>query len=229
MPYRRLPNTDASRYRALETSLNKSFSVHHSELAFSQKTLLQIKSFLPTFKLALAVYKENSDQLRKLSDQTSQHNKSLRLYVSHFLQVLNLAILRGEYKESVRNYYGLDAKASNLPDISSDSQLLKWTKQVIDGEELRIREGGVPMSNPRIAMVKIKFEQFTQSAQSLKVSQQSTKHAQAKVADLRDGADKLILELWNEIEATYNSLSAEERRTKSAIYGVKYVYRPGEQ
>lgn len=229
MPYRRLPNTDASRYRALEAALNKSLTVHHTELAFSQKVLLQVKSFLPTFKLAMAVYKENSDQLKKLSEQSAQNNKSLRLYFSHFLQVLNLAIIRGEYKEAIRTYYGLDPKAGNLPDITSDTLLYKWTKKIIEGEELRIREGGVAMTNPRIAMVKIKYETLMQSAQSLKISQQSTRLAQTKIADLRDQADALILDLWNEIEATYEALHADERRDMCAQYGVKYVFRPGER
>ncbi len=229
MPYRRLPNTDASRYRALETALNKSMAVHHTELAFSQKVLLQVKSFLPTFKLAMTVYKENSDQLKKLSEQTALNNKALRLYFSHFLQVLNLAIVRGEYKDTVRSYYGLDIKAGNLPDTTSDALLYKWSKKIIEGEELRIREGGLAMTNPRIAMVKIKYETLIQSTQSLKISQQSTKLALAKIAELRDQADALILELWNEIEATYEALQTDERREQCSQYGVKYVFRPGER
>lgn len=204
-------------------------AVHHSELAFSQKVLLQVKSFLPTFKLAMAVYNENSEQLKKLSEQSAQNNKSLRLYFSHFIQVLNLAIIRGEFKDTIRTYYGLDTKAGNLPDITSDALLLKWTKKIIEGEELRIREGGVAMTNPRIAMVKIKYETLIQSAQSLKISQQSTKLAQTKIADLRDQADSLILDLWNEIEATYEALQADERREQCSQYGVKYVFRPGER
>ena len=229
MPYRRLPNTDAARLRALETALNKSIAVHHTELAFSQKTLLKLKSFLTSYKLALTLNKEHTAQLKKLSDQTANNNRSLRLYFSHFVQVLNMAIIRGEYKPQIRTYYGFDEKATNLPDVVTDAMLVQWTKKIIEGEELRTREGGVPMSNPRIAIVKIKYDLFLRSAQSLKISQQSTKNAQLKIAEMKSMADAIILLMWNEIEAGCNGTSAEERRQQAEEYGVKYVFRPGER
>jgi len=40
MPYRRLPNTDAARVRALKTALDKGKEVPPHKLAYSAKTVL---------------------------------------------------------------------------------------------------------------------------------------------------------------------------------------------
>jgi len=229
MPYRRLPNTDTARYKAIETAVNKSFSFHPIELPFSQKILLQLKSFLPTYKQALTIYKENVSQQKELSDLFHGNSKRLKLYVSHFIQVLNFAILRGEIKEKARSYFGLSEDATNLPLFKTDEDLVKWTEILINGEELRIREGGLAMSNPKIALVNIRYEDFKKTKNAYLVSKKSTKLAQEKVAKLRDKADELILELWNDIEANFSDGTADERRAKCSDLGVKYVYRPSER
>ncbi|MBS1231390.1 MAG: hypothetical protein H6R35_228, partial [Bacteroidetes bacterium] len=47
MPYRRLPNTDAARIRAMRIALEKGREVHPSHMAFSPKTVVRLQKFLP--------------------------------------------------------------------------------------------------------------------------------------------------------------------------------------
>ena len=53
MPYRRLPNTDVARLRALRTAYTIGKELPPFKLAFSQSTLQKIQSFLPSFEKIL--------------------------------------------------------------------------------------------------------------------------------------------------------------------------------
>jgi hypothetical protein len=229
MPYRRLPNTDEARKRALDAAVSRSMSVHPTDLPLSQRTLLQAKSFLPLFKQALSLYQLNSKAHKKASKEFSEASRNLRLYISHFIQVLNFAIFRGEFKEEIRKYYGLDTKAVYLPDLSSEENLLIWAKRIIEGEDTRIRSGGTAMSNPRIAMVKIKYDAYINIAHSCKICRQSSEHSHNTVVSLRNQADSLILSIWNETEASFAGLDSENKRKKASEYGISYVFRPSEK
>ena len=54
MPYRRLPNTDAARVRALKRALELGKKYSPEMLAFKQSTLNKILAFLPIFEQASA-------------------------------------------------------------------------------------------------------------------------------------------------------------------------------
>ena len=104
MPYRRLPNTDAARIRALRIALEKGREVHPNLVAFSQKSIVRIQRFLPQF--------ENMIQLQRQS-YASQNNKSrdyaetvrkARLYLTHFIRVMNMAFFRGDLPVETRAF-----------------------------------------------------------------------------------------------------------------------------
>ena len=59
--------------------------------------------------------------------------------------------------------------------------------------------------------------------------QNITNRASMKVAELREQADQLIQEMWNEVENSLVHLSDEEKREKASEYGIVYVYRASEQ
>ena len=60
------------------------------------------------------------------SPKFSEHAKKARLYVSHFIQVLNFCIARGEMKPAIRSYYGLEEKSSKVPPLLTEQDLLFW-------------------------------------------------------------------------------------------------------
>ena len=49
MPYRRLPNTDSARIRAMKSALEKGSTLHPFKLAYNQDVYVKIKTFLPKF------------------------------------------------------------------------------------------------------------------------------------------------------------------------------------
>ncbi|MBP5589067.1 MAG: hypothetical protein J6X26_00855, partial [Bacteroidales bacterium] len=50
MPYRRLPNTDAARIKAMKTALERGKEIPPYELAYSSKNMVRIQRFLPLFE-----------------------------------------------------------------------------------------------------------------------------------------------------------------------------------
>ncbi len=227
MPYRRLPNTDQARLRALQTAVILGQKKDVEELAFSVKSLSRLRSFYTNFETTLIHHKLARTQQEKSSNSYLETVRKARLYLSHFMQVLNFAIQRGDIKASVREFYGFNDKKS--PSLIMDSEVLDWGKKIIEGEHKRVNHGGNPLYNPSIALVKVKFDQFVDAYHFQKTLQSNTARWTSKVADLRKEADEIILEIWNEVEERYSDLPDDLKREKAMEYGLTYVYRPMER
>lgn len=229
MPYRRLPNTDQARLRALKAAKKKGELIVPYELAFSQKLLLELQAFLPQFEQAISQYNFSKDRQAKYGRLSIDQFKSARLYVSHFLQVVNMGIIRGEMKPDVRTYYGLEVEDKSVPELTTEQALIHWGEMVIKGEEKRMMTGGSRIYNPSIAMVKVKYEKFVEYYNNHKDLLVTTEKMHDKVLELREKGDRLILNIWNEVEARFEDHNPEEKRAKSAVYGVVYLLRKHEK
>jgi len=228
MPYRRLPNTDSARIRALKAAYSKGKSNPPSQLAFSQSTFSKVELFINSFQNALAHYKVAYNQQVESGKEYSQILKKAKLYLSHFIQVLNMAIARGELPASVREIYGMDLDENRMPSLTTEKELIEWGKKIIDGEMQRLQKGQAPITNPTIAVVRVRFEQFLEAYNHHKILQQNTRRLLNDVNNLRVTADSIILSIWNEVEDYFKDLPDEERRLKASEYGVAYVYRKNE-
>ncbi|MEA1898046.1 MAG: hypothetical protein U9N53_10350, partial [Bacteroidota bacterium] len=49
-----------------------------------------------------------------------------------------------------------------------------------------------------------------------------------KLANLRNEANQIILQIWNEVEDSYKDLPEDMKREKAIQYGLAYVYRKNE-
>ena len=115
-----------------------------------------------------------------------------------------------------------------VPDLISNEQLLEWGQKIIEGEQRRTAQGGVPIYNPSIAKVNVMFTLFKEGYQTQKLHQKATARVLQEVADYRKKVDEIILEIWEEVEKHNTSLSPEERLTQNREYGIVYYYRKGE-
>ncbi len=229
MPYRRLPNTDQARLRALKTALDKGSRMNPREMAFSQKLLLNLRFFVPKYEQAIQQYLFSKEKQAKAGHQLGEHFKSARMYVSHFLQTLNMCIARGEIKASDRRFYGLSAGNKAVPEIGTEQQLIKWGQRTIDGEEKRTLQGGTRLFNPSIAKVKVHLEMFLESNNNHRNLVEYSQKMHSMVVGKRQEANRLILQVWDETEGTFSHLDAETRREACSAYGVVYIYRPNER
>lgn len=229
MPYRRLPNTDQARVRALKSAVEKGDVYNVRDLAISLKTLFEARNFLVRFDAAQLYYIQCYQNQSKASRKHQANVKMARLYISHFIQVLNLAVLREEIKETHRGLYGLP-DVNNLPDLISEAALVEWGRKIIAGEQQRNAQGGIPIYNPTIARVKVHYDIFLDSYERQKSYQSLTSRCLDELSSMRGRADELILDIWNQVEAKFQDvLPNDVCLDKCRDYGLVYYYRSGEK
>ena len=228
MPYRRLPNTDAARLKALKQAYQKGKELTPFKLAFTQSTFNRVQAFLPNFEAVIRLYKNTCTVTVTKNKEYPTLYKKAKLYISHFIQVMNMAIARGELHANIRTFYGLNEHDGKVPEMNTEVEVIKWGERVIAGETERLRKGMTPVSNPTIALVKVRYEQFMNAYRSKKITQKNNIRILNDVVSLRTNADEIIVNVWNEVEKYYANLSDDLMRERAAEYGVSYVYRRNE-
>lgn len=230
MPYRRLPNTDQARLRALNAALGQARSVSPGELLFSQKVALEAASFTPLFEQAVQTSLDCRDRQVAVSRQVAEAGRVARLYLSHFVQVFNMCIARGEIKPAARALLGLQECGSAVPDLSTDKALIEWGRKVVGGEEQRMASGGGNrIYNPSIALVKVKLQIFEENYNKHRDILQTAQKFKDKLEEVRGRADEIILQIWNEVEDRVQPVDTEDKRDVCQSYGMVYFYRPQER
>ena len=220
MPYRRLPNTDQARVRALKAAVEKGDVYNVRDLAISLKTLFEARNFLQRFEAAQIYYTQCYENQSRASRKHQANVKTARLYISHFIQVLNLAVLRDEIKAVHKKLYDLP-DANVVPDLLSEASLVEWGKKIIEGEQRRTGQGGIPIYNPTIARVKVHYDIFLDSYERQKNYQALTNRSLDELSSMRERADELILDIWNQVEAKYQDVTPnEDRLDKCRDYGL---------
>lgn len=229
MPYRRLPNTDQARLKALKIAVQQANRATFNEQALSFKTLNEAKNFLIQFETRLTQYHQTVENRVNSAKQYRTVVANARMYVSHFIQVLNLAVIRGDIKKEQKELYKLDTNVHTVPDLATDVALLEWGQNIIQGENERIRKGGFPIYNPTIAKVQVHYDQFKEYHATQKLHQSTAMRNWEELNALRETADTIILDIWNQVEEHYAMCKPYERLCNCEAYGIVYYYRKGEQ
>ncbi len=228
MPYRRLPNTDISRIRALKKAIEKSSSVDFMDVALSMNTLNEAKSIVYRFERLTLRYQQTFDTQVKANIAFKNKVKAARLYISHFIQVLYMSVLRSEIKTQHLEFYNLQKLDLTLPELNTNEQILEWGEKIISGEKMRIEQGGVPIYNPSIAKTKVMYAQFRDGYKTQKIHQNATNRMQEEVSNYRKFVDDIILKIWDEVEIFNLKFDSDLRLDKNREYGIIYYYRKGE-
>jgi len=228
MPYRRLPNTDSARMKSLKSAYEKGKDLPPFKLAFSPGSFRRMQAVLPQFENAISEHKNSLNLQAEKNKEYQKRLKKVRLYISHFVQVVNLAITRGDLAPDTRNYFGLVEDERKVPSLSSEDDVIRWGEQLIDGERLRRNKGMNPVTNPTIAVLKVHFDKFMEYHNYQKSLKDRSQRAQEHLSERRAQVDGVIQQIWNEVEHTYGDLPEEMRREKSSEYGLIYVFRKNE-
>ena len=133
MPYRRLPNTDLARLHALQNAVQRAQGADYTEQVIPYKTLSELQRFLVSFENVVMQSKDNYKTSVNANKQYRHIVQNARMYISHFIQVLNLAVIRGEIKREQKLLYGLDPLNHVVPDLSTEEGILEWGKKIIEG------------------------------------------------------------------------------------------------
>ena len=82
MTYRRLPNTDQARVRALKAAVEKGDVYNVRDLAISLKTLFEARNFLQRFEAAQIYYTQCYENQSRASRKHQANVKTCLLYTS---------------------------------------------------------------------------------------------------------------------------------------------------
>ncbi len=229
MPYRRLPKTDQARIRALRAAVESSVQNGVFTNVLSHNTYYKAKTFLERFAREVSTYKRcvAEQSTKRGNEKYEAALKRARMYVSHFIQVLSMSIMRGEIARSKRPYYGLPQDEDTIPNLFSEVAVLEWGAKIMEGERRRQSEGGVPIYNPTMGRVSVAYELFKEMYDRQQGLQSCTAESLRNISDMRFECDEIIFEAWGEIEKAFSSFTGEKKIKKCAEYGVIYYYRTG--
>lgn len=228
MPYRRLPKTDQARLHALQRAVQQAANAPYNEQAINYRTLSEAQRFLMQYENQVAQYHANFDSKVTANRQYRHRVRNARMYISHFIQVLNLAVIRGEIKRSQKELYKLDPKSNALPDLTTEEGLIEWGQNIIDGEQQRTAAGGFPIYNPAINKVKVHYEMFKEDYTSHLLHKKTHSRVFEDTEILRKQVDEIILSIWDQVEAFYKDELPYAKLRKCQSYGMIYYYRRGE-
>ncbi len=228
MPYRRLPNTDSARLKSLKSAHVKGKDLPPFKLAFSPNSYMKIKSVLPLFEHAIYEHKNSLNIQAEKNKEYQNRLKKVKLYISHFIQVVNMAISRYELMPDCRADFGLEADEKRVPHLNSEEEIIEWGHKLIEGERKRRMKGLNPVTNPTIAVLKVHYDKFLEYYNYQKSLKKRSQRAQEQLNEMRVQVDLVIQQIWNEVEGTYGDLPEEMRREKASDYGLVYVFRKNE-
>ena len=227
MPYRRLPNTDNARIKALKVAIEK-----HNSLFGQGVISLDIRRMelmLRNFENAQLRYRDSLETQAASNRKFQKLVKNARLYISHFIQVMNLCVIRNEIKKEQKQLYNIDPDNFTVPDLTSNDALLYWGDSLMKGEQARLGQGGAPIYNPTIARVNVAFSQFKDAYFNQKSYQNTTSRQLDVLSEQREDIDNVLSTLWNQIESAFANLPAKERLERCKEYGVVYYLREDEK
>ncbi|MDR2955877.1 MAG: hypothetical protein LBV43_12430 [Prevotella sp.] len=227
MPYRRLPNTDNARIRALKIAIEKNNTLFGQDVI--QLDIRKLETLLRNFENAQVRYRTSLERQASANKKFQKLVKSARLYISHFIQVLNFCVIRSEIKKEHKQLYNLEADDYTVPDLISNDSILYWGENLIKGEQLRLSQGGAPIYNPAIARVNVAFSQFKDAYFAQKTHQNTTNRELETLSNQRDDIDYVLATLWNQIETAFANLPNKERIERCKEYGIVYYLRREEK
>lgn len=144
------------------------------------------------------------------------------LYISHFFQAFFNGIARGIFAAAELAFFKLDISSRSVPYIKSDSKLIEWGDNLIDGNLLRVTAGCAAMANPTAAEVTTVFNSYKTAGIAHSNLKEGYEDAIKTVDELRAQVDVIILQAWNEVETYYSKYDIETRRQYGREWGITY-------
>jgi len=181
------------------------------------------------FENTVTQYKANFDSKVDANKKYRLIVQNTRMYISHFIQVLNFAVLRGEIKREQKRLYKLKEDSNTLPDLSTEEDLLVWGKNIIEGETARMGQGGIALNCPAINKVKVHYDMFRESQLNQSMHRMSANRLSGDIDTQRQEVDRVILQIWDAVEAHYSKRLPYDRMRCCENYGMKFYYRPYEK
>jgi hypothetical protein len=220
MAYRRLPNTDKARITAL-IKLSEIVLVDDCMVLLNHKeTIKGFKEIFGGLIESREGYVAKRIELNKIKKELLV---KLKLYVSHFFQVLNFAIDREDIEKECRLLFNLQINAGVVPTLAKEIEIIEWANNVVKGEEERIKKSMKSISHPNYKRIKEIKEAAESLRNELDEVEMLFKKNHVEITKQRLKVDAFIKQIWDEIELQFANEPIEIKRKKASKYGVVYI------
>ena len=231
MPRLRRPRTIKSRLLALFTALSKYNKViaDGGTPAFTVAVYNVLTALYPTFRQE--AYERNDALYNQVSATRDKMTvlELLKMFISHFLQTFNNSVDRGFFKAEERTLFSIDVNDDTVPYLGSESEVVVWISNVMEGEQKRITKGLTPITQPSIGELGTAYADY----QALDLTQSQYKdvydNEQEDVEDMLVQVDDLIDDIWFEVQATFRKETPSSKRSNCREYGLVYESLPTEE
>ena len=215
------PNTDNGRSTALSLAKQANDNVGANS-PLTQRTKDRLNAIQPLFETRISERTTKEGELALLLADKEKAKEKTAMFCSHFVQVMNLCIKRGEYEAAIRAFYLLPVDSEQVYALKTEPEIQMSGMHLLQGEADRVAHGGVPMSRPSAAEVKVHHDLYVQLINSGSNAKTALRLAQKAVNELNHEADKVIRKVWAEVETFYNELPRAGQREHARRWGVVY-------
>lgn len=226
MYLKRVPETDEGRIKALQAAIDREELNGDQEIILSLDEVEELRLFVTSYEGARFVLKQAMKDFAKSQTDYVELFKNAQMYVSHFIQVLQLTVIRNEIKLEALSDYGFESgEETVLPDLSTEESVLHWGEKIIQGEARRMSRGGYPLYNPAIAKVKVHYELFSDVVHSTRIYRQNVVRQQTILHEMQKKSESMIRDIWSRVEEKYGNLPLQELSQIYQVYKVNYHYQ----
>ncbi|MDR0412641.1 MAG: hypothetical protein LBH61_02390 [Dysgonamonadaceae bacterium] len=223
MPAKRFPCTHEERLLILRAVIKQEDTVDREEAILTAAERYELLALMSSFENTLTCLRQATDDEHRAGRLYMDLFQTAQLYISHFIQVLNFAVIRNEIKTEVLPAYGLESgDRFAVPDLSTGEAILEWGERLIKAETERIAKGGAPIYSPAISKVIVHYDLFKDAIQSRSIYRKNIKRNREIVDDLATKIDRILWNTWTKVEFQYWKLPEEERLEKFNAYEIKF-------
>jgi len=220
---RKLPRSNATRQLALFRAVQHQNVLPPGTVILTDNTKTRLLAMEPQYNAILQQFFAAKANLNGNTHLKATTIARCHLLVSHFIQVFNLGVERGDYPAAHRAFYSLPDARFKVPAKSDYFNTLQWAENIIEGDAARIAAGGAPMANPSVAQVQAAHLAAKTAFSNQSLLSDALRKTQKELRALNPKADALIKRVWDEVETYYGEKPPEGKRNSSRLWGVQYV------
>jgi hypothetical protein len=211
MCLKKIPKSDKERIKILRAAIDREELNDGREVILNGQEMEELRKFIPAYEGTRFIMDQAEKDCEKSQATYEERFKLAQMYVSHFIQVLLMSVMRSEIKPELLSDYGFEnVNEPKMPDLSTEEALTFWGEKMVQGEAKRISFGSRPLQNPTIAKVKVFYEMFTEITYSAGIFRQTKARHEAVLIEQQKKSESFIRDIWTRVEEKFGNLSPSQ-------------------
>ena len=220
---KQVPASDDARSAALTSAKNRKDSVPPADNVISVANSAALDIEQPLFEADKALVDAAEAAYHEIVEICKAAFDKIKNRTSHAFQLFNFQIVDGipGWKISDRSFYSLD-QDGNLSPMGSESEILQGVINFVVGDTKRVAAGGPLMTMITRAEIIALQTALMSDLQERANRKAALSDAILVMVERRPIVDRLIKNIWSDVENGGQKLAAPARREYAALWGVVY-------